>query len=131
VNVRRLGFALAASAVIATALAACGGSSGSDSHTGRATAVAGVPDGAALIDQDNLKFLPNKLDLPSREPVYFKNSETAVHTVTIAGKNLSGTMKHDDVFTWTPPEPGEYKVTCDFHPQMKATITVGDQISGT
>ena len=56
--------------------------------------------------------------------VYFKNSETALHTVTIEGKNESGNMKKDAVFTWTPKTAGEYKITCDFHPQMKATITV-------
>ena len=33
-------------------------------------------------------------------------------------------MERDQVFTWTPPATGTYKITCDFHPQMKATITV-------
>ena len=58
------------------------------------------------------------------EAVYFKNSETALHTVTINGKNESGNMKKDTVFQWTPPGAGEYKITCDFHPDMLAYIFV-------
>jgi plastocyanin len=116
--------ALALIVMIGFALAACGSSDGGDS-SGRATAVSGVPDGAAFIDQDNLRFSPNSLELSAPELVYFKNSETTVHTVTINGENESGTMERDEVFTWTPPGEGEYKITCDFHPQMKATITVG------
>ncbi|MGE5595651.1 MAG: cupredoxin domain-containing protein [Hyphomicrobiales bacterium] len=83
-----------------------------------------IPSGAPEIDQDNLEFKPNKLTVEAGKDVFFKNSETALHTVTVNGKNESGTMKKGDVFKWTPPGPGEYKITCDFHPQMKATITV-------
>jgi plastocyanin len=111
--------------VLAVALlaGACGGGD-DDEATGRATSVAGVPDGAAYVDQDGLKFNPSSLTVSGGESVFFKNSETTVHTVTINGKNESGTMKADQVFEWTPPGPGEYKITCEFHPQMKATLTV-------
>ena len=115
--------ALSAVAVLAVAaLGACGGDS--ETSTGRATAVAGVPDGAAFVDQHSLKFSPKSLTVAATEQVFFKNSETTLHTVTINGKNESGQMKRDGIFTWTPPGAGEYKITCDFHPQMKATITV-------
>lgn len=83
-----------------------------------------VPEGAPVIDQDNLKFIPTELTVKSGEDVYFLNSETAIHTVTINGENESGNMRRGDVFVWTAGEPGEYQITCDFHPQMKATITV-------
>jgi plastocyanin len=86
--------------------------------------VDGVPDGAPLISQDNLKFSPNKLTVKSGGIVYFHNAETALHTVTINGKNESGNMKKDDVYQWTAGAAGEYKITCDIHPQMKATVTV-------
>lgn len=117
-------------------LAACGGGSSDDSGSssgsntpavateGRAKGEEGVPDGAPFIDQNNLKYSPDKVTVKAGEVVYFKNSETALHTVTIKGKNESGNMKKDQVFQWTPPGPGEYKVTCDFHPQMHSTITV-------
>ena len=104
------------------ALASCGG--GDSGGSGRATAVPGVPDGSALIDQKNLKFAPTKLTVGATEQVYFRNGETTLHTVTINGKNESGTMKRDAIFTWTPPAPGEYKIGCEFHPQMKSTLTV-------
>ena len=58
------------------------------------------------------------------EKIYFKNSETAIHTVTIDSKNVSGNMRKGDIVTWTAPKAGTYKVTCDYHPQMKATITI-------
>ena len=110
---------------VALLAAACGGGGDDDDEsTGRATSVAGVPDGAAFVDQDGLKFHPSSLTVPGGEKIFFKNSETTVHTVTINGKNESGTMKADAVFEWTPPAAGEYKITCEFHPQMKATITV-------
>ena len=90
-----------------------------------ATASAGaIPAGAPEIDQNGLAFRPDKLTVKAGEKVYFKNSESALHTVTINGKNESGTMKKGDVFSWAPAAAGTYKVNCDFHPQMNATITV-------
>lgn len=108
---------LALSAVL---LAACSG--GGDGADGAGNG----DDGATVneIDQDNLTFKPARLTVKLGEEVTFKNSETAVHTVNINGKNESGTMKKGDVLNWTPPAVGDYKITCDFHPQMKATVTV-------
>lgn len=122
---RALGIRIGAGAALlfSALAAACGGGDG-DSASGRATGVAGVPDGAAFVDQDGLKFQPSSLTATTGEPVFFKNSETAFHTVTINGTNESGTMKRDQVFEWAPPGAGEYKITCEFHPQMKATLTV-------
>lgn len=134
-NGRSLRFALLG-ALASTALlaAACGGGDddGGDSDGGStpggdqhlASGVAGIPDGSPWVDQDNLKFIPSKLTSKVGETIYFKNSETALHTVTIDGKNESGFMKKDAVFQWTPQKAGDYKITCDLHPQMKSTITV-------
>jgi plastocyanin len=99
-------------------IAACGGDGG------EATPDPDIPAGAPFIDQDNLEFRPDELTVSAGETVYFQNSETAIHTVTIEGENESGNMERGDVFAWTPPGPGEYRITCDFHPQMRATITV-------
>lgn len=104
-------------------LSACGGSDSPGS--GRAQGVAGVPDGSAFVDQHSLKFNPKALAVSASEPVFFKNSDTTVHTVSVNGKNESGTMKAGDVFRWKAPGAGEYKISCEFHPQMKATVTVG------
>lgn len=89
-----------------------------------AASAGAIPAGAPEIDQDGLAFKPDKLTVKAGEKVYFKNSESALHTVTINGKNESGNMKKGDVFSWTPAAAGTYKVNCDFHPQMNATITV-------
>lgn len=120
----RAAFALALMLAL-PALAACGGSSDDGNTPGKTVAPPeGVPAGAPHIDQDDLKFKPTRLSVAAGEKVYFANSETAIHTVTVDGKNLSGNMRKGDLFEWTPATAGEYKITCDFHPQMKATITV-------
>ncbi|MGE0599469.1 MAG: cupredoxin domain-containing protein [Dehalococcoidia bacterium] len=123
--VRKSFVSIAGVALLALMLlaSACGSSSSGDA-SGVAQGVEGVPDGSPFIDQHNLRFNPKSLTTSAGEEVYFKNSETTIHTVTIDGKNESGTMNRNDVFTWTPPGPGTYKITCEFHPQMKAAITV-------
>ncbi|MBI5949394.1 MAG: cupredoxin domain-containing protein [Chloroflexi bacterium] len=124
---RRFALVLVAGLLTGGALAACGSSDDSSPGNGTpvptAAKVVTVPAGAPLIDQDNLAFKPEKLTVKAGATVYFLNSETSLHTVTIDGKNVSGTMKKGDVVVWTAPNAGTFKVTCDFHPQMKATIT--------
>lgn len=133
---RTAAIALAGTAFIGLA-AACGGGSSPATPTAGAiptspaggsaaptSAAGGIPAGAPEIDQNGLAFKPAKLTVKVGEKVYFKNSESALHTVTINGKTESGNMKKGDIFTWTPPAAGVYKITCDFHPQMNATITV-------
>ena len=83
-----------------------------------------VPDGAPHVNQDALRYKPNELTVQTGETVYFTNSESAVHNVTLEGENLSGTMQKGDVFAYSFAAAGEYQLTCTFHPQMKVTITV-------
>lgn len=127
---RRPGLAalFAGLALLGSIAAACGGGDEVEGDgTERITVDnPAVPPGAAVVDQDNLAFRPKKLLVRPGETVYFVNSESAVHTVTIDGKNESGTMKRNDVFMWTPSRTGEYKITCDFHAKMRATVVVED-----
>ena len=114
---------------VASAAGMCGGllllaSCGGGSTSAPSPVSSAIPEGAALIDQDGLAFSPNQLTVKAGEKVYFQNSETSLHTVTINGKNESGNMKRHDVLVRTFSEAGAYKITCDFHPQMKATISV-------
>jgi plastocyanin len=125
-NLRRTWLLAALVALIALLAVACG--SGDDDDSGPAGVADGsepaIPAGAPFIDQDNLRFIPTELTVKAGEKVYFKNSETALHTVTINGADESGNMKKNDIFIWEFPSPGEYKITCEYHPQMKSTITV-------
>lgn len=117
-------------AVMALLAAACGGGGGDDDDdTG--TDCTPVAAGEAEIDQDNLEFQPNELCVSRGQEVLFRNSESAIHTVTIEGEDLSGTMREGDEFRWTAPsEEGTYDITCDFHAQMKARVSVvGDSAS--
>jgi plastocyanin len=102
---------------------ACGGG-GENETIPTPPASANVPEGAPFVDQKNLAFIPTRLTTTAGTTIYFLNSETALHTITINGVNESGNMRRNDLFTWAPPSPGEYKITCDYHPQMRATITV-------
>jgi plastocyanin len=124
-NLRRTLLLAAAVALTALVAAGCGGDDNGSGPTGVADGSdPAIPAGAPLVDQDNLKFIPTELTVKAGEKVYFKNSETALHTVTINGVDESGNMKKNDIFVWEFPAAGEYKITCEYHPQMKATITV-------
>lgn len=131
-ELRRIGLLVAAVALAASVAVACGGddddtnggANGNGGTTATSTPAVSVPAGAPVIDQDKLKFIPGELKVKVGEKVYFTNSETALHTVDINGVNESGNMKKGDVFIFEFPAAGEYKVTCSYHPQMKATITV-------
>lgn len=114
---------LAVAGMALLANVACGGGD-DDAGDGRATACAPVAAADAVVDQDSLRFSPNTLCVSPGQEVLFRNSESTIHTVTIEGKNESGTMKKGDEFRWTPPEPGRFDITCEFHPQMKAIVTV-------
>ena len=108
----------ALSALIALA---CGGDDGGEPSSEACTPVA---PGQAVVDQHSLKFVPTSLCVAAGQEVLFKNSESAIHTVNIEGDNLSGTMRKGDEFRWTAPATGAYDITCEFHPQMRAQITV-------
>lgn len=120
---------LASVLVLAGPAIACGGGDDADSGgtPGAKKTTAPkitVPAGAPQIDQENLTFKPDKVTAKVGETVYFLNSESAIHTVNVNGKNISGNMKKGAVVTWKGQTVGEYKITCDYHPQMKATVIV-------
>lgn len=102
-------------------IAACG-----DDSDGPPAPHPDVPEGAARIDQDSLKFQPNSLTVAPGTEVFFTNSESAVHTIDIDGENVSGDMERGDVFSYIFDAPGEFKITCPYHPQMRSTVTVSE-----
>jgi cytochrome c peroxidase len=135
--ISRLRFAAVGTLVFALAVGvACGG----DTESGKPSAPQAAPtsggDGSkssgkqahtahsAEIDQRDMAFVPERVSVKVGETVLIKNSETVIHTANINGKNVTGNMKKGDSTPWTAQQPGEYKVTCEYHPQMKATILV-------
>lgn len=120
-KLRRIGLLVASAAFVAGIAVACGSD---DDGTPPEANDTRIPESAPFVDQDKLKFIPTELTVKVGEKVYFKNSETALHTVTINGVDESGNMKKNDLFVFEFPAAGEYKITCEYHPQMKATITV-------
>ena len=102
--------------VVALTFVACGGS---DDNASTPT-----PKAAAVIDQQNLTFIPAVVNVKVGESVLIKNSEAALHTGNIDGKNVTGTMKQGAEVLWTATSAGTYQVTCDFHPNMHAKIVV-------
>ena len=79
------------------------------------------------MDQFSKAFVPDTLFVRVGQPVIFKNSDDQLHNVTVVrartgvgvfniSQNQGDTHRH--VFA----ESGEYEVTCDVHPGMRAVI---------
>jgi plastocyanin len=85
------------------------------------------PAGATVIDQKDVSFRPDKVTINLGDSVYFTDDEAVVHSVNADSKNLlgpGGLMKQGEVLSWKPPRAGDYIITCDFHPAMRAIVTV-------
>jgi plastocyanin len=115
-----------ATATHATTPSATTSASASASASAAASAGASItiPPGAPEIDQKNLEFTKDSLSVKVGDTVYFHSQDDAIHTVDVNGTNESGTMHNGDTFAWKAPSAGTYQITCDFHPDMHATITV-------
>ncbi|MEX2079974.1 MAG: plastocyanin/azurin family copper-binding protein, partial [Dehalococcoidia bacterium] len=96
---------------------ACSGESGTD--LADLTPVANP-----VIDQESLAFEPNAVAVRVGGTVTFRNAETAIHTVNVDGENVSGEMERDATFEYTFGAVGTFEITCDYHAQMKATVSV-------
>lgn len=92
-----------------------------------ATGVMPMPEGGALMDQFAKAFVPEMLFVRVGQEVTFRNSEDQLHNVTVVGSR-TGTAVFNisqspfDSYKHTFDRPGEFAVTCDIHPGMRATI---------
>jgi plastocyanin len=90
-----------------------------------------LPEGNAILDQFSKAFVPETLFVRVGQPVTFKNSEDQLHNVTVV-RTRAGTavfnisQNQGDVHTHTFEQVGEYDVTCDVHPGMRATIVASN-----
>jgi heme/copper-type cytochrome/quinol oxidase subunit 2 len=86
-----------------------------------------MPPGGAVMDQFSKAFVPETLFVRAGQPVTFKNSEDQLHNVTVVRTRTGSSVfvisqNQGDVHTHTFEQAGEYDVTCDVHPGMRATI---------
>jgi hypothetical protein len=85
------------------------------------------PEGNALMDQYAKTFVPETLFVRVGQEVVFRNSEDQLHNVTVIGSR-TGTAVFDisqspfETYKHTFERPGEFDVSCDVHPGMRATI---------
>lgn len=129
---RRLPIAVVA--LICASLFACSGNGAGNSTVVPTRTPAAVPSAtpagantlviAASIDQQNLQFVPPIVSVKPGDVVLFTNSDSALHMIKVDSTIIADTMKKGDTVRWTAPSPGQYRVTCDYHPQMSATIDV-------
>jgi plastocyanin len=97
------------------------------SATGAQKSTGVPPADAAVIDQKDVSFRPDHVTINLGDSVYFTDNEAVVHSVNVDTKNLlgpGGLMKQGEVLSWKPPKAGDYIITCDFHPAMRAIVTV-------
>jgi plastocyanin len=85
------------------------------------------PAPATSVELEDFAFLPNCLSVDAGGTIALENTGDAPHTFTVGGTDLdvkvdagaSGEVRFEGV------SAGTYAVTCTFHPQMEATVTVG------
>jgi plastocyanin len=119
-----------AGALLALALAACGGSSPPASSSGGSNAgTAGVHIGSPSVHvaaSDDLKFTPASQDAQVGDIVQWSNSGSVMHTVTFDDFPSLSDVSLEGGATWEVKfaTPGNYSYHCTIHPTMTGTITV-------
>jgi plastocyanin len=85
------------------------------------------PAPATSVELADFAFRPDCLSAESGATIALDNTGDAPHTFTVEGTDVdvnvdAGSSGEADLST---VDPGTYAVTCTFHPQMEATLTVG------
>ncbi|MEA2155233.1 MAG: hypothetical protein QOE11_1373 [Solirubrobacteraceae bacterium] len=115
--------AIALGSVLIVAL----GASASNGPSSASSAAASAPPGhgrALTIDITNFKYRPAAVTVRAGSRVSWVNNDAAPHTATASGAFDTGTLKKGERRTLTLAKAGTYAYICQFHPFMKATVTV-------
>lgn len=111
--------------VVATvAVAATAGTNGTrDASTAKS---GGAPTSTNRVAIKNFTFAPSRAEVKTGTRVTFSNGDSAEHTATSdQGATFdTGTVNHGQSKSVIISKPGTYAYHCDFHPYMKATVTV-------
>ena len=105
--------------VVLALLPACGGE---DSPPEPCT----DPSPATSVELADFTFRPDCLSVDTGATITLENTGDAPHTFTVGDTDLDANVDpggSDEVRFEV--DPGIYSVTCTFHPQMEATVTVG------
>ncbi len=84
------------------------------------------PD-TVLIDQAQLRFLPDLVAIPAGGTVHFLNSDPVMHNVFSPRRSASfdlGTYPAAELRSHTFENPGQYVMLCHVHPEMVAWVVV-------
>ena len=131
---KKIGMFLAAMALVAAVATACGGSSSKTETTNTATATSSesatsknsaTATAGATITIENMAFGKPVTVAPGAE-VRIVNNDTVEHSVTsdkpgAFDQDVDGGQKATLI---APNQPGEYPFHCEYHPNMKGTLTV-------
>src|SRR5262245_55556620 len=106
---------------VVVALPACGAGGGGTPN------VCANPVEARRVQLEDFAFRPDCLSAAEGSMLRLVNTGQAPHTFTIEGTVVdynvpAGTATDSSV---SGLDPGRYTVTCTYHPQMEATLTVG------
>jgi plastocyanin len=71
----------------------------------------------------NLKFVPETLEINAGGVVTWKNQDATKHTVSFAGFG-SGILNPGDLYQHKFPDAGTYVYSCEFNPGMSGTVIV-------
>ncbi len=81
-----------------------------------------------VIDQKDLKFVPNAVTIHAGDTIRFTNSDPFTHDVTVISPDGAASdkgLQHHGKENVVPfPKSGTYKIICKMHPNMKATVIV-------
>jgi plastocyanin len=91
---------------------------GNDDMNGNGGADVGVTVSISMFT-----FSPATIDVMAGTTITFVNDDEVPHTVTVNG-TTEGELAAGDSIDVTFDAPGEYQITCDFHPDMSATVIV-------
>jgi plastocyanin len=131
---KTIGKLLAATAIVAALVTACGGSGGTKETTNAASATSSeaatnknspTATAGATITIENMAFGAALTVAPGTE-ITIANNDSVEHSVTsdtagVFDKDVDG---HAKATLNAPSQPGEYPFHCSYHPNMKGTLIV-------
>ena len=90
--------------------------------------VAAAQAAETVVDQKNLKFVPNTVTINVGDSIRFTNGDPFTHDVTVISPDGSSSDKglqhhgKDNVVVFS--KAGTFSIVCKMHPNMKATVIV-------